>query len=162
MSLPSSPGGLVAVDEIRGSDLYLRVTDDGPGIPREVRASLFQRGITAGKAGGTGLGLAYVQQVMHVHGGSVKVLREGKLTIFECHLPSAILRNKEDCLPPESQLTELPRVAICFEPPLLGSRIAAALSGLAQPYIFQQTCEGAEIVMSGATPDRVLPFDSLR
>ncbi len=35
--------------EIRGSDLYLRVTDDGPGIAREVRASLFQRGITAGK-----------------------------------------------------------------------------------------------------------------
>ena len=49
----------------------IRVKDTGPGIPAEVRARLFEAFQTAGKADGTGLGLAYCQRVMRAFGGRI-------------------------------------------------------------------------------------------
>ncbi len=56
--------------------MTLVVEDDGPGVPQELRASLFERFVRgAGDTGGSfGLGLAIVQAVARSHGGSVELL----------------------------------------------------------------------------------------
>ncbi|HWA85234.1 MAG TPA: ATP-binding protein [Opitutus sp.] len=54
------------------------VRDDGPGIPPDASARLFERFFRVDKArsreqGGTGLGLAIVKHVVQAHGGDVRV-----------------------------------------------------------------------------------------
>lgn len=52
---------------------YIRfmVTDDGPGVPTEIIASLFDPFVTMGKSNGTGLGLAIVDSQITAHGGKI-------------------------------------------------------------------------------------------
>lgn len=54
-----------------GADLVLDFQDTGSGIPQELRDSLFEPFATAGKVGGTGLGLAMVRQIAEEHRGTV-------------------------------------------------------------------------------------------
>jgi len=48
------------------------VEDDGPGIPPEDRANVFEQGYTTGEEG-TGLGLAIVESIAEAHGWTVTV-----------------------------------------------------------------------------------------
>ena len=72
------------------SDLFVEicVADDGPGIPSDAKARVFERFFRADKArsreqGGTGLGLAIVKHVVQAHGGEVRVESElGQGTVF--------------------------------------------------------------------------------
>lgn len=62
-----------------GSGYEVRVCDDGPGVPEEGRAKIFQpfTRLDASRdrrTGGFGLGLALVQRVSQWHGGQVQVL----------------------------------------------------------------------------------------
>jgi signal transduction histidine kinase len=52
----------------------IEVEDDGPGIPAEERATIFDRGarLDTGKPG-TGLGLAIVRDVAQIYGGSIQL-----------------------------------------------------------------------------------------
>ncbi|MHC5010603.1 MAG: sensor histidine kinase [Planctomycetota bacterium] len=50
----------------------LRIRDDGPGIPAEVRSRIFEPFYTT-KSSGTGLGLAYVKNVVRVAGGKIEI-----------------------------------------------------------------------------------------
>jgi signal transduction histidine kinase len=50
--------------------LLLHVCDNGPGVPEEIRARLFEP-FASRSPGGTGLGLAIVARIMNAHGGSV-------------------------------------------------------------------------------------------
>jgi two-component system phosphate regulon sensor histidine kinase PhoR len=73
----------------------LTVGDDGPGIPAEAKARIFERFYRVDKArsreeGGTGLGLAIVKNVVQAHGGEVRVESEaGAGTEFFITLPAA-------------------------------------------------------------------------
>lgn len=49
----------------------VRFVDHGPGVPQALRDRLFDPYVTAGKEGGTGLGLALVRQTVESHGGQV-------------------------------------------------------------------------------------------
>jgi signal transduction histidine kinase len=56
--------------------ITVRVTDLGPGVPRELRPRLFERFFhtdvdAAEKSGGTGLGLAIVKGLVEAHAGTV-------------------------------------------------------------------------------------------
>ena len=74
--------------------VLLRVIDDGPGIPQEQMAELFER-FTRGDAsrnratGTTGLGLAIVNAVVQAHHGTVTVTSEPGKTMFTVSLPAA-------------------------------------------------------------------------
>ena len=48
----------------------IRITDEGPGIPAEVREHLFEPFFTT-KHRGTGLGLATARRILDSHGGSL-------------------------------------------------------------------------------------------
>jgi two-component system OmpR family sensor kinase len=70
----------------------LRVEDNGPGIPDEVRNNLFERFTRAGDdhAGSFGLGLSIVEAVAESHGGTVKLERpKAGGTRFVVRLPSS-------------------------------------------------------------------------
>ncbi|MBX0300675.1 HAMP domain-containing histidine kinase [Cryobacterium sp. 1639] len=71
------------------------VTDDGPGIPENLRATLFERFARGdssrfrGTGGSTGLGLAIVQAVVAAHHGDVTVDSRPGHTCFRVALPLA-------------------------------------------------------------------------
>lgn len=73
--------------------VYLKVIDDGPGIPEEHIDRLFERFYRVDKgrtrdAGGTGLGLAIVKHIMQSHGGTVSVKSApDKGCEFTCSFP---------------------------------------------------------------------------
>jgi len=60
-----------------GDDVVLTVEDDGPGVPEELRARLFERFVRGrgDSGGGSGLGLSIVRAVAVSHGGSVAIER---------------------------------------------------------------------------------------
>ena len=60
------------------SHVFLRVEDQGPGIPKQYRESIFQPFFRLDKSrsrayGGAGLGLALVWEIAALHGGTVEV-----------------------------------------------------------------------------------------
>lgn len=69
-------------------DLPLQVTvrDNGPGIPNDIRAHLFEPFVTS-KPAGTGLGLALVAKIVGDHGGLIEVDSRPGRTEFRLHLP---------------------------------------------------------------------------
>lgn len=73
--------------------IEVQVRDDGPGIPPEALARVFERFYRVDKArsrdqGGTGLGLAIVKHIVHAHGGEVWVKSDlGKGAAFYFTLP---------------------------------------------------------------------------
>ena len=85
---------VVAALEQDGDDVVLTVEDDGPGIPPELAASLFERFVRGDssrsrRAGSTGLGLAIVQAVTLAHRGTVSVASRPGATRFTVRLPAA-------------------------------------------------------------------------
>jgi two-component system sensor histidine kinase HydH len=84
-------GGTLTVRTLpaRAGRVGFEVSDDGPGIPPNVRERVFDPFFTSRK-GGTGLGLALVQRVVEAHKGSVSVESEvGRGTTFRVELPAA-------------------------------------------------------------------------
>jgi len=72
----------------------LVVEDDGPGIPDELRGTLFDRFVRGGRDGGrgSGLGLAIVRAVAESHEGTVTlerpVISDGTGTRFVIRIPA--------------------------------------------------------------------------
>jgi two-component system sensor histidine kinase PilS (NtrC family) len=74
--------------------VVLEVSDNGPGIPEDVRERLFQPFVT-GRKGGTGLGLAIVERAVAAHRGMVLVdSAPGRGTTFTVYFPAT--RRKDE------------------------------------------------------------------
>lgn len=73
----------------RRGQCEITVTDNGPGIPRLIRETLFEPFVTHGKRGGTGLGLAIAKSVIDAHGGSLTFRSSARGTTFVIRLPLA-------------------------------------------------------------------------
>jgi signal transduction histidine kinase len=81
-------GGEIRVETKRiPGAVEVSITDDGLGIPEKSLPLIFDPFFTT-KDTGTGLGLAYVQQVMHEHGGRIECeSRVGEGTVFRITFP---------------------------------------------------------------------------
>jgi signal transduction histidine kinase len=67
----------------------LRVIDDGPGVAKELRRTLFEPG-TSTKRGGWGIGLALARRVVEdAHGGALMLEPTEKGTCFVMRIPLA-------------------------------------------------------------------------
>jgi signal transduction histidine kinase len=82
-------GGELRVETaLEGDHVALRVIDDGPGIPPEVKARIFEPFFTTKGVGeGTGLGLEIVDRIVRQHSGQVEVESEPGRTVFTVRLP---------------------------------------------------------------------------
>jgi signal transduction histidine kinase len=92
----SPPETTIAVDAGSTPDgVFIRVRDQGPGIPAEEQQRIFDKFVRggsarAGGAKGTGLGLAMVKHIVHAHHGVVRVdSQPGAGSTFSILLPAA-------------------------------------------------------------------------
>lgn len=67
----------------------ISVSDNGPGIPQDIKTRIFEPFVTTRKMG-TGLGLAITKQIVNAHKGSIKVDSFPGGTIFTVQLPADI------------------------------------------------------------------------
>jgi two-component system, NtrC family, sensor kinase len=74
-----TPGGVVRIS----------VTDNGPGIPSSIAATLFEPFVSHGKSGGTGLGLAIARQIVEAHAGRVSFESGAGGTTFQLDFPAS-------------------------------------------------------------------------
>ena len=75
--------------------VILTVTDDGPGVPENLRATLFERFARGDSTryrgtGSTGLGLAIAHAVVAAHQGEIEVESRPGFTCFRVSLPVAL------------------------------------------------------------------------
>jgi two-component system, NtrC family, nitrogen regulation sensor histidine kinase GlnL len=66
--------------------LDLRIRDNGPGVPEEIRESIFFPLVT-GREGGSGLGLTLAQTFVQQHHGTVECESEPGKTVFKILIP---------------------------------------------------------------------------
>lgn len=86
-ALGDTGGKLTIVVDQEPGQLVIKVSDNGPGIPPEVEARLFQSFVTSGKATGTGLGLAIVKKIAEDHGGTIEAKSSPAGATFILRLP---------------------------------------------------------------------------
>jgi two-component system nitrogen regulation sensor histidine kinase GlnL len=66
--------------------LSAEVEDNGPGIPEELKETIFYPLVT-GRPTGTGLGLTIAQDLVSRNGGLIEFTSEAGRTIFQIRLP---------------------------------------------------------------------------
>ena len=82
-------GGSVALSvECTEGEIAITVTDEGIGIPEDIQSRIFDHSFTT-KQGGSGIGLAVVQQVIKLHGGRIRLRsKPGEGTAVMLELPA--------------------------------------------------------------------------
>jgi len=89
----SKSGGILAVHVLVSSGIPNRphvevsISDNGPGIPDEIRERIFEPFVTT-NARGTGLGLAISKRIVTAHQGSISVNSFPGGTVFRVFLPA--------------------------------------------------------------------------
>ena len=103
---PDAPDGAITLQARReGSVTVIEVSDNGPGIPAQIRERLFQAFQSAARQGGTGLGLAIAAELIRAHGGDIQLQSSTEAgTCFVITLPDQVTqlragRNGERKLP---------------------------------------------------------------
>jgi signal transduction histidine kinase/CheY-like chemotaxis protein len=116
----TQPGGSISLTaQLEGSDVVVRVRDNGSGIAPDLLPRVFdafvqgERG-PARSEGGLGLGLSVVKNLVVLHGGSVSVRSEGlgKGSEFEVRLPMTEAVAQVQPKPLPARATEGKRILI--------------------------------------------------
>ncbi len=80
-------GRLRIVAGVRANHAEIRISDNGPGIPEEVRDKIYNLYFTT-KLQGSGIGLAMTFRIVQLHDGTIDFSSEpGKGTTFVVELP---------------------------------------------------------------------------
>ena len=82
-------GGRIEIaTRVEGALVCVTVTDDGPGVPEDVRERVFEPFFTTKEPGqGTGLGLDIARRIVMQHEGTIELESEPGRTAFEVCLP---------------------------------------------------------------------------
>lgn len=92
LTMAGADGGgqpmLVVKAQRQGAAVYLRVGDNGPGVPARARANLFQAFRGSVSPGGTGLGLAIAAELVRLHGGMIELEESSVGAVFKVTLPT--------------------------------------------------------------------------
>jgi two-component system CheB/CheR fusion protein len=121
------PGGRIEIALRRfGDAVELRVTDNGIGIPEDLRPrlfQLFQQGVRnlSREEGGLGIGLSVVRRLVELHGGKVEALSDGpgRGSSFIVRLPlAAASAGKPPEATPSPPETEATKAAAAAATPL--------------------------------------------
>ncbi|CAN5774119.1 hypothetical protein BH11MYX3_BH11MYX3_01450 [soil metagenome] len=115
---------------------YIRVTDNGRGIPTEILPRVFdmfvQERVTSDGAGGLGLGLGLVRRLVELHGGTVRATSPGtgrgstfeiSLALYEMPKPDGIALPRTKTGPRKESL----RAVVCDDAPDLRELVADLL-----------------------------------
>jgi signal transduction histidine kinase len=84
---PKSPAIEIGARQ-EGAVAIIRVSDNGPGIPANVRPNLFKAFQTSAKAEGNGLGLVISAELVRAHGGDIVVEDTDSGAAFIVKLPA--------------------------------------------------------------------------
>ncbi len=89
MPKPGDKPCLSVKTEHRGDGATIRISDNGTGIPEEVKARIFEPFFTTKPSGeGTGLGLSMSRDIIENHGGHLDInTAEGKGSEFQIFIP---------------------------------------------------------------------------
>ena len=88
VSSPRAPTILTRA-HVDGDAVLVEIADDGPGVPKDIAARIFDPLVT-GRSGGTGLGLALARRIAAAHGGSIVLVDPpdpGQGACFHIRLP---------------------------------------------------------------------------
>ncbi len=80
---------VIQTEKVAEDRVFVKIRDNGPGIPPEVKDKIFDPFFTTKPVGkGTGLGLSISYQIIEKHGGKIEVISQpGKGTEFAIALP---------------------------------------------------------------------------
>ncbi len=133
----TEPGGKIRLEHgTDGQQGYVRVVDNGKGIPAPLIPTIFdmfvQERTTSDGAGGLGLGLGLVKRLVEMHGGEVRARSEGtgKGSTFEIRLALAEPKILEQykARPQKSKAEDRPlRAMVCDDAPDLRELVADLL-----------------------------------
>jgi PAS domain S-box-containing protein len=81
-----SEGDVVVVIEVSldGENIQTIISDNGPGIPEEIRGSLFEKGVSTT---GSGFGLYLSKKVVEGYGGAIELISKNQGTAYRILLP---------------------------------------------------------------------------
>jgi signal transduction histidine kinase len=87
--------------QVRVEEGALEIEDDGPGIPEEHAAHVFERfyRVEGRRSSGSGLGLAIAQELAQAMDGSLELESEPGRTVFRLRLPVAMVETEDRPLP---------------------------------------------------------------
>jgi signal transduction histidine kinase len=87
--------------QVRVEEGVLEVEDDGPGIPEEHAAHVFERfyRVEGRRSSGSGLGLAIARELAQAMDGSLELESEPGRTVFRLRLPVAMVETEDRPLP---------------------------------------------------------------
>jgi signal transduction histidine kinase len=133
----TEPGGTLTIETgVDERDGFVRVTDNGRGIPPDLLPRIFdmfvQERVTPDGAGGLGLGLGLVKRLIELHGGTVHAASEGQGhgATFELRLPLVDAKTLEKIKPMRTKtgVFDKPlRAVVCDDAPDLRDLVADLL-----------------------------------
>ena len=91
------------------NNIQLIAEDNGPGIPDEIKTTLFEPFVTSGKVSGTGFGMSIVKKMVEAHNGEISFQsspEEG--TVFTLTLPMIQIVRTEREISPSLKLDSAP------------------------------------------------------
>lgn len=114
-------GGITVRQSLQAGKVVLEVSDTGIGIPESEAENVFQRfqrveGSKGRSIEGTGIGLALVQELVKLHGGSISVAgAEGSGTTFTVTIPSGCAHLPAERVRREPARSDQTQTATLFE-----------------------------------------------